>query len=113
MTGWVYILRCSDNSYYVGSTNNLELRISQHQEGLGSQYTRNRLPVELIYTEEFQTVAEAFYREKQIQGWSKCKREALIKGLFDQLKVFSECQNDTSSKLQKDSDTSKVKPHGD
>ncbi len=113
MIGWMYILRCSDNSYYVGSTNNLELRLAQHQEGFGSQYTRERLPVELIYSEEFQTVAEAFYREKQIQGWSRRKREALINGLFDQLKVFSECRNDTSSKLQNDSDISKVKPHGD
>jgi putative endonuclease len=77
---WMYILKCSDGSYYVGSTKNLDLRFSQHQNGKGSKYTSGRLPVELIYYEEYERVADAFYREKQVQGWTRRKREALING---------------------------------
>ncbi|MFK7920334.1 MAG: GIY-YIG nuclease family protein [Bacteroidia bacterium] len=78
--GWMYILVCADGSYYTGSTNNLELRISQHQQGLGANHTKKRLPVELVYTEEYARVSDAFYREKQVQGWSRKKKEALING---------------------------------
>ena len=77
---WMYILQCSDNSYYVGSTKNLELRFSQHQSGNGSRYTSGRLPVQLVYCEEYDRVSDAFYREKQVQGWTRRKREALING---------------------------------
>ena len=61
---WMYILKCADGSYYVGSTKNLELRISQHQSGKGSRYTSGRLPVELVYGEEYYRIADAYYREK-------------------------------------------------
>jgi len=77
---WMYILECSDNSYYVGSTKDLERRLSQHQEGTGSRYTSGRLPVQLVYCEEYDRVSDAFYREKQVQGWTRRKREALING---------------------------------
>ncbi len=77
---WMYILECCDNSYYVGSTKDLKQRMSQHQEGIGSNYTSRRLPVKLVYCEEYNHVAEAFYREKQVQGWRRAKREALING---------------------------------
>jgi putative endonuclease len=77
---WMYILQCSDSSYYVGSTKNLELRFSQHQSGQGSRYTSGRLPVQLVYCEEYDRVSDAFYREKQVQGWTRRKREALING---------------------------------
>ena len=77
---WMHILQCSDDSYYVGSTKNLELRFSQHQSGQGSRYTSGRLPVQLVYCEEYDRVSDAFYREKQVQGWTRRKREALIKG---------------------------------
>ncbi len=76
----VYILRCADGSTYVGSTRNLEQRLWQHQEGLGARYTAMRRPVELVYAEECDRVEDAFLREKQIQGWSRAKREALIRG---------------------------------
>ncbi len=76
----VYMLRCSDGSYYVGSTRNLELRLHQHQSGLGAEYTRHRLPVELVWSAEYANVGEAFFWEKRIQGWSRAKREALIRG---------------------------------
>ncbi len=62
--GWMYILECSDGSYYTGSTSNLERRISQHQTGNGANYTKKHLPVKLVYYEKFQKIAEAFYREK-------------------------------------------------
>lgn len=78
MKGFMYILKCSDGSYYTGSTNNLEKRIIEHQSGLGANYTRKRLPVNLIYYEEYQRIDEAFHREKQIQGWSRKKKEALM-----------------------------------
>jgi len=77
---WMYILECSDGSYYVGSTKNLERRLSEHQEGFGAKYTSGRLPVKLVYCEEYNRVAEASYREKQVQGWTRRKREALING---------------------------------
>lgn len=76
----MYILLCSTGSYYTGSTNNLELRLIQHQNGEGANHTKKHLPVTLIYYEEYQRVEQAFYREKQIQGWSRKKKEALIKG---------------------------------
>jgi putative endonuclease len=74
----MYILECSDGSFYVGSTVNLEARMWQHEEGEGSEYTRHRLPVSLVYCEEFDRVEDAFRREKQVQGWSRRKRVALI-----------------------------------
>jgi len=77
---WMYILQCADGSYYVGSTKNLELRLAQHQEGKGARYTARRLPVKLVYSEEYERVVDAFNREKQVQNWSRAKREALIKG---------------------------------
>jgi putative endonuclease len=76
----MYILRCADNSYYVGSTVNLEYRLRQHQDGRGAEYTKRRLPVELVYACEFARVVEAFAAEKKVQGWSRAKREALIAG---------------------------------
>jgi len=76
----MYILLCSDGSYYTGSTNNLELRLQQHQNGEGANHTKKRLPVKLIYYEEYERVDLAFYREKQIQGWSRKKKEALMNG---------------------------------
>lgn len=80
MKGWIYILLCSDGSYYTGSTINLEQRILQHQSGQGGNHTKNRLPIELIYVEEFLRIDDAFHREKQIRGWSRRKKEALING---------------------------------
>jgi len=77
---WMYILECCEGSYYVGSTKNLKIRLSQHQEGIGANYTSKRLPVKLVYCEEYNRIDDAFYREKQVQGWTRRKREALING---------------------------------
>ena len=80
MKGYTYILLCSDGSYYTGSTKNLELRLEQHQNGEGANHTKKSLPVKLIYYEEYDRIDTAFYREKQIQGWNRKKKEALING---------------------------------
>ena len=77
---YVYILECSDGSYYVGSTTNLEIRLAQHNTGFFSGYTSKRLPVKLVWSVEIPTEHEAFLRERQIKGWSRAKKEALIRG---------------------------------
>lgn len=83
------MLRCSDGSYYVGSTTNLEVRLVQHQTGEGAAYTRRRRPVELVWFEEFSRIDQAFAREKQVQGWSRRKREALMVGNYGILPMLS------------------------
>jgi len=89
--GYVYILLCSDGTYYTGSTKHLKLRIAQHQNGEGANYTSNRLPVELLYVEEYTRIDEAFYREKQVQGWSRAKKEALMQGRLEDLPELAYC----------------------
>ena len=81
MQGYMYILVCADDSYYVGSTYDLDLRLLQHQNGEGSNHTKKRLPVKLVYYEHYERIDLAFYREKQVQGWSRRKKEALIRGM--------------------------------
>jgi putative endonuclease len=82
---WVYILECSDGSYYVGSTVELERRVWEHNEGLGAAYTRHRRPVRLLWSAVFERVDEAFVFEKRVQGWSRAKREALMEGRLGDL----------------------------
>jgi putative endonuclease len=86
---WAYMLRCADNSYYVGSTTDLERRVSEHQQGLGAIYTRRRLPVVLVWSAEFARIDEAFAFEKRVQGWGRRKREALISGALDHLPMLA------------------------
>jgi len=93
--GFLYILKCSDGSYYTGSTNSLEHRLAQHQAGEGARYTKTRLPVTLVYAEEFSRIDEAFYREKQVQGWSRKKKQALIDNKLQLLNKLAECKNIT------------------
>jgi putative endonuclease len=82
---WMYILQCSDGSYYVGSTSDLDKRVREHNEGRGSKYTARRRPVKLVFAAKFATISEAYEREKQVQGWGRKKREALIRGAYDAL----------------------------
>ena len=96
----MYILECSDGSYYTGSTNNLELRLQQHKNGEGANHTKKRLPVKLVYHEEFQRIDEAFYREKQVQGWTHEKKKALITGHVLDLHILAECKNLSHFKLR-------------
>jgi putative endonuclease len=86
---WVYILGCADNSFYVGSTADLERRFNEHQTGDGAAYTRKRLPVKLVFAQEFDRIDEAFAREKQIQNWGRAKRIALIEGRYGDLNALS------------------------
>jgi predicted GIY-YIG superfamily endonuclease len=79
MAFWVYILRCADGSYYVGHTDDIELRLAKYQAGEFAGYTRTRLPVELTFIEEFPSRSDAFVRERQIKGWSRKKKEGLIR----------------------------------
>ena len=83
---YTYILRCSDDSYYVGSTFNLERRVWQHgTDDEGAVYTRTRRPVQLVWAGWFDSIRDAFMFEKQVQGWSRAKREALIEGRYADL----------------------------
>ena len=74
------MVRCRDNSLYTGWTNNLEKRVSTHNRGKGAKYTMTRLPVELVYYEEYETKTEAMQREAAIKKLTKAKKEKLIKG---------------------------------
>jgi putative endonuclease len=85
----MYILECADGSYYTGSTWNLEKRLWEHQNGIGANHTKKRLPVKLVYFEECDRVEDAYCREKQIQGWSRKKKQALIEGFADILPLYS------------------------
>lgn len=100
MKGWMYILLCSDGSYYTGSTNNLELRLAQHQRGEGANHTKKRLPVKLLYFEEYDRIDLAFYREKQVQGWSRKKKEALINGTPELLPKLAIAYRDLRSEAE-------------
>ena len=85
----MYILLCNDGSYYTGSTSNLHKRIKQHFAGEGANHTKKHPPVKLLYYEEFSRIDDAFYREKQVQGWSRKKKEALINGEYEKLPELS------------------------
>jgi putative endonuclease len=89
LKGFTYILKCSDQSYYTGSTKDIDKRLEEHNLGKGSKYTSNRLPLKLVYLEEFDRIDTAFYREQQIKKWSRKKKEALINGDFDKLSHLS------------------------
>jgi len=95
--GWIYILRCCDDSYYCGSTSNLEQRIKEHIFHKYSGYTSARLPIELVFSQEFSDINDALIAERQIKGWSRKKKRALINGDFDLLHKLAKCKNETSS----------------
>ncbi len=87
---YVYILKCSDGTYYTGITNNIDGRFDSHKRGLNKKcYTYNRRPLKLLYFEVFKYVNNAILREKQIKGWSRAKKQALIKLDYDKLYELS------------------------
>lgn len=91
---YVYILKCSDGSYYTGVTNNLERRLAEHQSGaVPGSYTHVRRPVDLVFYEEFNEVNNAILMEKRIKGWSRKKKEALINEDFEELVRLSNLKN--------------------
>lgn len=89
MTFWVYILRCADGAYYTGHTDNLEKRIAEHQAGELEGYTHHRRPVTLIYSETFTTREEALASERQIKGWSRRKKETMMRGDWGEVSRLS------------------------
>ncbi|MEO8231174.1 MAG: GIY-YIG nuclease family protein [Ignavibacteriota bacterium] len=95
--GWIYILKCSDESYYCGSTSNLEQRINEHIFHRYSGYTSARLPITPVFFQEFGDINDAIRAERQIKGWNRKKKEALIKGNFNLLHELAKCKNETSS----------------
>jgi predicted GIY-YIG superfamily endonuclease len=86
---FTYILRCSDDSYYVGSTDELENRVAEHNHGEGCAWTKSRLPVTLEWSQEFPTREEAREAEHQIKRWSRAKKKALIAGDFNLLRLLA------------------------
>ena len=89
MSFWAYVLRCADGSYYVGHTDDLEGRVGAHQSGLIDGYTQKRRPVTLAWSQEFSDRDQAFAAERQIKGWSRAKKEALIRGDWDGIRLLS------------------------
>ena len=86
---YVYILRCADSSFYVGSAQDLDARLKAHNEGRGAAHTFKHRPVRLVYSESCVSEGAAVARERQLKRWSRQKKEALIKGDLDGLKHFS------------------------
>ena len=91
MGAFVYMLRCRDGSYYVGTAtgNDLTRRIAEHQSGVLGGYTSLRRPVELVWSEYFDRITDAISAERQIKGWGRGKKEALIVGRWDELRQLS------------------------
>ena len=85
----VYVLRCADGSLYVGATDRLQSRIVKHNEGSASTYTARRRPVVLVYVEHVATRNAALRRERQLKGWTRAKKEALIAGDLPLLKMLN------------------------
>ena len=89
MKAYMYILNCADGSYYTGSTTELDAPVVQHQNGEGSIYTRERLPVKLVHFEEYPRIDRAFWREQQVKKWSRKKKQAVINRQFHKLRELS------------------------
>ena len=87
---YVYILRCADGSYYAGSARlGLEQRVAQHNAGAYDGYTATRRPVALVFSQWFERITDAIAAERQIKGWSRAKKEALIRGDFEDLRALA------------------------
>ncbi len=86
---WVYMLRCADSSYYIGHTDDLELRVAQHTSGIVPGYTSGRRPVVLVYATDFTSRDEARERELQLKGWSRRKKEALVREDWSGIQGFA------------------------
>lgn len=98
---YVYILKCSDDSFYTGITNNVSKRFEEHQLGkISSAYTFRRRPLNLVFQQEFNDVLQAIYFEKKIKGWTRAKKQALIDDDAVRLQYLSECRNATHHKYK-------------
>ena len=87
---YVYMLRCADGRYYVGSARHgLDRRVSEHNNVTYDGYTSKRLPVVLVWAEHFPDITDAIAAERQIKGWSRPKKEALIRGDYERIKLLA------------------------
>ncbi len=87
---FVYMLQCADGRYYVGSTRTaLERRVAEHNAGTFGGFTKSRRPVKLVFSQEFQQITDAISAERQLKGWGRAKKEALIRGDFESLRVLA------------------------
>lgn len=93
----VYILKCSDNSYYTRVTNNIQKRVYEHNQGIVKGFTFKRKPVKLVYYQDFKNINEAISFEKQLKGWRRDKKEALINNNIEKLKELSKSYHPSSS----------------
>lgn len=93
MAFYAYILHCADGTYYAGHTDNLEARIALHDSGQLPGWTRSRRPVRLVWSEPFQTRLEALEAERKIKGWSRAKKEALIRGDWAEISRLARSRN--------------------
>ena len=98
---YVYILVCSDNSYYIGYTDNVLSRVKRHNEGRDAKYTACRRPVKLLWQEPHEMEESAVKRKKQIKGWSKAKKNALIEGDLETLRVLAKCKSSSGRAFAK------------
>jgi putative endonuclease len=91
MGAFVYILHCADASYYVGSAtgDDLTVRVTQHNSGYYDGYTSTRRPVRLVWSEHFDRITDAIAVERQLKGWSRAKKEALIRGDWSSVQLFA------------------------
>ncbi|QLC25609.1 GIY-YIG nuclease family protein [Parasphingopyxis algicola] len=85
MPFWTYMLHCRGGYFYTGQTDNLEHRLAQHQSGELPGFSRDHLPVELVWSAKFQTRDDATAMERRIKGWSRAKKLALIRGHWDEI----------------------------
>ena len=106
MDTYVYILRCADGSYYVGSTRtSLDQRIAQHNAGTFGGYTARRRPVQLVFQENFDRITDAIAAERQLKGWTRAKKEALIRGDFATLRKLAKGKSQSCKSNQRPSTT--------
>ncbi|NOQ81831.1 MAG: GIY-YIG nuclease family protein [Methylophaga sp.] len=98
MAFWVYILECRDSSCYTGHTDNLEKRIQQHHSGeFHSCYTFSRRPLQLVFSQEVATREQALASERQIKGWSRKKKEAMMRGDWSEVSRLAKSRGSTNS----------------
>jgi putative endonuclease len=97
---WLYILRCADGSYYVGTTRkSLDERLGEHNAGLYDGYTARRRPVTLVFAQHFETITDAIAAERQVKGWSRAKKEALIAGNWERVAELAKRRQPQAQKL--------------
>jgi predicted GIY-YIG superfamily endonuclease len=97
MTFWTYMLHCKGGVFYVGHTDDLEVRVHQHQRGLITSFTSDKLPAELVWSEHFATRLEALEAERRVKGWSRAKKLALIRGDWAEISRLAKKKNGPST----------------